>query len=139
MSSSGPGGVRRNWKCHRADSARPKTRTRFGNSGAEKSSRRARRYATPATARGVKKDGSPLRPKAREQIVRDTSKMAPSAYNLCDGVSFTGLPHEEESARPLAAIRRTRLRSSEPSPEQRAIPEREESSRLPRRCRKRIP
>src|SRR6267154_5179568 len=139
MSSSGPGGIRRNWKCQKADSARPKTRTRLENSGVEKSSRMAKRYATPATARGMKKDGSPLRPKSREQIVSDTSKMAPSPYNLCEGVSFTALPHEEEFARPPAAIRRTRLRSSEPSPEQGAIPEPEESSRLRRRCRKRVP
>src|SRR2546421_954958 len=139
MSSSKPGGVRRNWKCHRADSARPKTRTRFGNSGAEKSSRMARRYAAPATARGIKKDGSPLRPKSREQIVSDTSKITPSPYNLYEGVSFTAHPHEEEFARPPAAIHRTRLRSSEPLPEQGAIPEPEESSRLRRRCRKRVP
>src|SRR5882724_1098900 len=139
MSSSKPGGIRRNWKCHRADSARPKTRTRFGNSGAEKSSRMARRYAAPATAMGIKKDGSPLRSKSREQIVSDTSKITPNPYNLCEGVSFTGLPHEEEFARPLAAIRRTRLRSSEPSPEQAAVPERAESSRLRRGFRKRVP
>src|SRR5436305_15343066 len=104
MSSSKPGGIRRNWKCHSAERARPKTRTRFGNSGVEKSSRMARRYATPATARGIKKDGSPLRPKSREQIVSDTSKMAPSPYNLCEGVSFTAIQHEEEFARLLAAI-----------------------------------
>src|SRR5258706_5745470 len=139
MSSSESGVIRRNWKCHRADSARPKTRTRFGKSGAEKSSRMARRYATAARARGMKKDGSPLCPMSREQIVSDTSKITPSPYNLCEGVSFTGLPHEEEFARPLAAIRRTRLQSLEPLPEQGAIPEPAESSRLRHRCRKRVP
>src|SRR5229473_592280 len=117
MSSSKPGGIRRNWKCQKADSARPKTRTRLENSGVEKSSRMAKRYATPATDRGMKKDGSPLRPKSREQIVSDTSKTAPSPYSLCDGVSFTRLPHAEEFVRRLAAIRRTKLQFVEPSPE----------------------
>src|SRR4029077_9285356 len=100
-----------------------KTRTRLGNSAVEKSSRMASRYAMPATANGIKKDGSPLRPKSREQIVSDTSKMAPSPYNLCEGVSFTGFPHEEEFARRPAAIRRTRLQFSEPLPDQAATPE----------------
>jgi hypothetical protein len=66
--------------------------TRFGNSGVEKSSRMARRYATPATAKGMKNERSPVRLKLREQIVSATSKMAPSPYSLCEGVSFTGLP-----------------------------------------------
>jgi hypothetical protein len=52
--------------------------TRLGNVGVDKSSRKAKRYAMPATARGMIKDGSPLRLKLREQIVSATSKMAPS-------------------------------------------------------------
>jgi len=64
----------------------------FGNSGVEKSSRMAKRYAMPATARGTKNDGSLVRLKLREQIVSATSKMTPSPYSLCTGVSFTGLP-----------------------------------------------
>src|SRR5919108_727464 len=67
--------------------------TRFGNVGVEKSSRMARRYATPATARGIINEGSPMRLNLREQITSDASKMAPSPYSLCDDVSFTGLPY----------------------------------------------
>src|ERR1700675_774786 len=96
--------------------------TRFENSGVEKSSRMARRYATPATASGMKNDGSPVRLKFREQIVSATSKMAPSPYSLCEGVSFTGLPCHQKAARLLAAIRRTRLQSLAPSREQAAVP-----------------
>jgi hypothetical protein len=65
----------------------------------------ASRYATPATARGMKNDGSPVLLKLREQIVIATSKMAPNPYSLRDGVSFTGLPFNGEVARLLAAIR----------------------------------
>src|SRR5260370_7186502 len=119
MSSSEPGGIRRNRRCHTAASARPKTMTRFGNSGVEKSSRMARRYATPATARGMKNDGSPMRLKLREQIVIATSKMAPSPYSLCEGVSFTGLPlmaKLRDCLLPFAEPARSpwRLRGSEP-------------------------
>src|SRR5207253_11156017 len=104
--------------------------TRFGNSGAQKSSRMARRYATPARARGMKNDGSPMRLKLREQIVRATSKMAPSPYSLCEGESFTGLPFNGQVARLLAAIRRTSPQSLAPSRERAAVPEPEESNRL---------
>src|ERR1700704_1978444 len=113
--------------------------TRFGNSGVDKSSRTAKRYATPATARGMKNDGSPVRLKLREQIVSATSKMAPSPYSLCEGVSFTDLPYNDEVARLLAAIRRTSLPSWEPSRERAAIPEPAESSRWRRRCHRRVP
>src|SRR6266446_5991355 len=139
MSSSEPGGIRRNRRCHTAASARPKTMTRFGNSGVEKSSRMARRYATPATARGMKNDDSPVRLKLREQIVRATSKMALSPYILCEGVSFTGLPFNDEVARRLAAIRRASLQSVGPSRERAAIPEQAESSRLRRRYHRWVP
>ena len=93
--------------------------TRFGNSRAVKSSRMASRYATPATARGMKNDVSPVRLKLREQIVSATSKMAPSPYSLCEGVSFTG-PHSMAKLRdcllPFAEPARSpwRLRGSEP-------------------------
>src|SRR4029077_18882856 len=113
--------------------------TRCGNLGVEKNARMARRYATPATARGMKNDGSPVRLKLREQIVSATSKMAPSPYSLCEGVSFTGLPFNGEVARLLAAIRRTRLQSLGPSRERAAIHEPAESSRLRRRCHRRVP
>src|SRR6266566_7737652 len=113
--------------------------TRFGNSGVEKSSRMARRYATPATARGMKNDDSPVRLKLREQIVSATSKMAPSPYSLCEGVSFTGLPFNDEVARLLAAIHRTRLQSLGPSRERATVPEPAESNRLRRRCHRRVP
>src|SRR5260370_7009346 len=108
MSSSEPGGIRRNRRCHTAASARPKTITRFGNSGVEKSSRMARRYATPATAKGMKNDGSPMRLKLREQMVIATSKMAPSPYSLCEGVSFTGL-------HPIANLRNPLLPFADPA------------------------
>src|SRR5260370_42269362 len=108
--------------------------TSFGNSGVEKNSRMARRYATPATARGMNNDGSPVRLKRREQIVSATSKVAPSPYSLREGVSFTGLPFNGEVARLLAAIRRTSRQSLGPSRERAVIPELAESSRLRRRC-----
>src|SRR5207253_5822915 len=76
-------------------------------------------------------DGSPVRLKLRAQIVRATSKMAPSPYSRCEGVSFTGLPHKDELARRLAAIRRTSLPSSAPSPERATVPEPAESSAPP--------
>src|SRR5882724_3205539 len=113
--------------------------TRLGNSGVDKSSRMAKRYATPATAREMKNDGSPVRLKLREQIVSATNKMAPSPYSLCEDVSFTGLPFNREVARLLAAIRRTSLQSLGPWRERAAIPEPAESSRLPRRCHRRVP
>src|SRR6266446_9416539 len=113
--------------------------TRFGNSGVDKSSRIVRRYATPATARGMKNDGSPVRPKLREQIVSATSKMAPSPYSLYEGVSFTDLPFNGEVARLLAAIRRTSPQSLAPSRERAAVPEPAESNRLRRRCHRRVP
>src|SRR5713101_3605481 len=93
--------------------------TRFGNSGVEKSSRMARRYATTATASGMKNDGSPVQLKLREQIVSATSKMAPRPYSLCEGVSFTGL-HSMAKLRnrllPFAEPARSpwRLRGGEP-------------------------
>src|ERR1700676_1700273 len=106
--------------------------TRFGNCGVAKSSRMAIRYATPATARGMKNDGSPVRLKLHEQTVSATSKMAPSPYSLCEGVNFTGPPYNHEVARLRDAIRRTSLQSWGPSRERVAIPDPEGSSRLKR-------
>lgn len=63
--------------------------TRLGNFGVDENSRIASRYATLATASGMRNDGSPVRLKLREQNVSDTSKMPPSPYSLCEGVSFT--------------------------------------------------
>src|SRR5258706_14779891 len=108
--------------------------TRFGNSGVDKSSRMARRYATPATARGMKNDDSPVRLKLREKIVSATSKMAPSPYSLCEGINFIGLPYNDEVARLLDAIRRTSLQSLGRSRERAAIPEPAESGHLKGQC-----
>ncbi|MDQ1387610.1 MAG: hypothetical protein QOF56_1064 [Acidobacteriaceae bacterium] len=66
--------------------------TRRGNVGVEKNSRIARRYAMPATASGMMKDRSPMLLSLREQIVSAISKVAPNAYSLRDGASFTSLP-----------------------------------------------
>src|ERR1700721_3133822 len=92
MSSSEPGDVSRNGTCHRAAKTSPMMMTRRGNLESEKKSRMVSRYAMPATASGMMKDGAPMLLNLREQIVKATSKMAPSPYSLRDGVSFTGLP-----------------------------------------------
>src|SRR6266481_3325086 len=139
MSSSKRGAINRKGRWHRAASTSPTTMTRCGNLGVEKNSRMASKYATPATARGMKNDGSPVRLKLREQIVSATSKMAPSPYSLCEGVSFTGLPYKHQVVRLLPAIRQTSLQSLGPSRERAAIPEPAESSLLGRRCHRRVP
>jgi hypothetical protein len=54
------------------------TTTRRGNPGVERNSRIARRYAMPAIVREARKDGPPLSPQLREQMVSATHKMAPS-------------------------------------------------------------
>ena len=46
----------------------------------------------PATASGMMKDGAPMLPNLREQIVSATSMTMPRTYSLRDGVSFTGFP-----------------------------------------------
>src|ERR1700676_2145790 len=112
--------------------------TRLGNPGLEKSSRMARRYATPATARGMKNDGSPVRPKLRAQIVSATSKMAPRPYNLCEGGSFTRLPNDWEVGRRLAAILRTNWQSLGLSRERGPIREPAESGHWRCRCHRRV-
>jgi hypothetical protein len=75
--------------------------TRCEKLGVEKNSRMAKRYAMPATARGMMKDDSPVLPSLREQIVSAASKMAPSPYTLWDGVSFTALPCSSATVPPF--------------------------------------
>src|SRR5258708_14651199 len=72
-------------------------------------------------------------------IIRESSKMARTPYNLCEGASLTGPPDPNQAPRLLAAIRRTSLLSFEPSQERAAIPVPAESSRLRRRCHRRVP
>src|SRR5580692_6079040 len=91
MSSSGPGGIRRNAICHTAAKMSPMTMTRFGNIGVEENSRTARRYTMPAIVKEEMKYGPPLSPKLREHMVSATHNVAPSAYTLHAGVTFTGL------------------------------------------------
>src|SRR5260370_40773319 len=98
--------------------------TRIGNAGVEKISRMARRYATTATARGMKNDSSPTRLKLREQIVSATSKMEPSPKSLCEGVRFTRLPFNGDGGRLLAPLRRISLQSVRPLQQRVAIPAR---------------
>ena len=84
--------------------------TRSGNLGVEKNSRMERRYAMPATASGMMKDGSPTLLSLREQIVSITSKIAPNPYSLRDAVSFTVLPCSPGTLRSFVPILRARLR-----------------------------
>jgi hypothetical protein len=77
MSSSEPGGSRRNRRCEIAASKSPTRITCFGKLGVERNSRIARRYAIPETASGMRKDGAPRLLNWREQIVSATSKMVP--------------------------------------------------------------
>lgn len=79
-----------------------------GNLGVEKNSRMASRYATPATASGMKKDSSPVLLSLREQIVSAASKMAPSPYSLRDGVSFTGLRARPQLCHCLSPLSRSK-------------------------------
>jgi len=51
--------------------------TRRGNSGVDRNSRIARRYAMPAATNEARKNGPPLSSQLREQIVSATLKMAP--------------------------------------------------------------
>jgi hypothetical protein len=46
----------------------------------------------PASAKEAMKYGPPLSPKLREQIVSATHNVAPSAYTLPAGVTFTVVP-----------------------------------------------
>src|SRR6266566_2575777 len=113
-------------------------RARFGRICVERNSRIARRYATPATASGTRKDGAPRLLNVREQIVSVTSMIAPSPYSLCEGESFTALPNTDAGARLLVPTRRTMPQFSAPLPERAAVREPTESNRLGCRCRRRV-
>src|SRR5713101_4723683 len=89
MSSSGPGGTRRNAMCHTAARTSPMTTTRRENLDVAKNSRIAKRYATPASVKEAMKYGPPRSPKLREQMVSATHNVAPSMYTLHAGVIFT--------------------------------------------------
>ena len=58
------------------------TITCLGKLGVQKNSRIARRYATPATNSGMTGNASPSPPKLREQMISETSRIAPSPYTL---------------------------------------------------------
>src|SRR5229473_4221990 len=89
MSSSGPGGTRRNAMCHTAARKSPMMTTRRANLGVANNSRIAKRYAIPASVKEAMKYGPPRSPKLREQIVIATHNAAPSRYTLHAGVIFT--------------------------------------------------
>ena len=86
-------------------------------------------------SQGAMKDGPPLSPKVREQIVSATHKMAPSTYTLVEGVNFTF-----SGARPNCATACSHSLSQPPcvapSPEPDATPLPAESGRQIRRYRK---
>src|ERR1700730_15381229 len=103
--------------------------TRWGNLGVENNSRTANRYAMPATASGMMKDGAPMLPSLREQIVSATSKMTPNPYSLRDGVSFTGLPCPSATVPPSVPTVSARRPFVAPWPERAAVPLRAESGR----------
>ena len=88
--------------------------TCFGNFCADKSARMAKRYATPATDRGIINAGSPMRLKLREAIVIATSPTAPNPYSLSEGVSFMAFSNTNAGAPLLAAIRLTMPRFEAP-------------------------
>jgi len=137
ISSSEPGGINRNKRCHRAASTSPMMMTRFGNLGVEKNSRMARRYTTPATDRGMMENASPWPLNLREQIVNATSKMVPSPYNLRDGVSFTGLPWLSATLALPVSSASARPPFVAPARERTAVPQQAELNRPPGQYRKR--
>lgn len=65
--------------------------TCLGNPGVAKNSRIAKRYTTHPRPKEAMKRGPPRSPKLREQIVRATSKVAPSMYTLHAEFIFTVL------------------------------------------------
>src|SRR4029077_17885237 len=136
ISSSAPGGTRRNSMCHTAARTSPMTTTRRENLGVVKNPRVAKRYAIPASVKEAMKYGPPLSPKLRELTVSATHNVAPSMYTLHAGVIFTillcpsatGLSHvPTPSATPPFVG---------PWPEPDVIPLRAESGRRLHRCRK---
>src|SRR5262249_54022410 len=112
---------------------------RFGNSGVEKNSRMARRYAMPATPIQIRKDGSPTLLNLREQIASAKSKMAPSPYSLIAGVSFTALPRANALSLLFVPTPRTRQRFAAPLLERAVAPLQAALSRPLRRYRRKAP
>src|SRR5262249_2930074 len=138
-SSSEPGCSIRNETCQRAAKTRPKTTTSFEKFGEENSSRIARRYATPATQSGMRKDASPMMLSLREQIVSDMSKTTPSPQSLCDAENFTNSPHRSGNVPEPLSTPSARQRFVVPSPERHAILLRGDPNRKPRRRRRKGP
>src|SRR6266852_7573058 len=142
MSSSAPGGTRRNSMCHTAARTSPMTTTRRGNIGVaraprpRKNSRIAKRYAIPATDRDTMKYGPPLSPKLREQIVSATHNVAPSMDTLHAGVIFTVLLCPSATVLPHVPTLLATRPFVGPSPEPEVIPLRAELGRRLNRCRK---
>src|SRR6478735_3721764 len=108
-----PGGCNRNTTCHTAENASAIITMRFGTFEAEKSSRIASEYARPAITSQAIKEGPPRSLKWREQIVRASSRMPPSASNLGAGARVTTLPCDDALARGLVPTRRTTLQFAE--------------------------
>src|ERR1700694_440184 len=77
--------------CHTAARTSPMTTTRRANLGVAKNSRIAKRYTMPASVKEAMKYGPPRSPKLPEQMVSATHNVAPSAYTLHWGVTFTVL------------------------------------------------
>src|ERR1700686_5415371 len=90
----------------------------------------------PATASGMMKDRSPMLLSLRAQIVSAISKVAPNAYSLRDGASFTSLPCLSATVPPLVPTVSARPPFVAPWPERAAVLRKAESSRPSRRCRR---
>src|ERR1700674_2820088 len=140
MSSSEPGGTRRNSTCHTASRTSPMTTTRRetlrSNLGVAKNSRIAKRYAIPASVKEAMKYGPPLSPKLREQIVSAMHNVAPSMYTLPAGVIFTILLCPSATVLPHVPTVLATPPFVEPSPEPDVILLRAELGRRLNRCRK---
>src|SRR5689334_834069 len=99
----------------------------------------AKRYAMPASASGMIKDGSPMLLNLREQSVNDTNKMAPNPYSLWEGVRFTALPWQSAAVPLPDPTPRAKPQFVGLSPERAAVPRQAELSRSPRRCHRKDP
>src|SRR5690242_17766677 len=113
--------------------------TRLGNSCVDKNSRTAKKYATPAAARGIINADSPMRLKLRAHIVSEMSKMMPSPYSLRDGERFTGSPPPCEGVTLSVPIPSAKPRFVAPWPERAAAPQRAELNRKLHQCRRNGP
>src|SRR5215468_1190886 len=114
-------------------------RTPFGSFGVARSSRIARRYAMPATPKGIMKEGSPVRLKLRAQIVSATSNVTQRTQRLREGVTLKMLQKTDPGLEALLPRRRTMRRFAAPWPERVASLALSESDRLRHRCRRRVP